>query len=89
LPEVLDLERLIDAHVSWETNGCLIWRGKTNNRGLPFINPTMWTSRAAHRVQYTRHFGAIPEGKAIGWKCGNKLCLEPSHLYPKDKDFGS
>lgn len=49
----------------------------------------MWTSRAAHRVQYTRHFGAIPEGKAIGWKCGNKLCLEPSHLYPKDKDFGS
>jgi hypothetical protein len=88
LPGALDLEKIIDRFVSRETNGCLVWRGKVNNRGLLLVTVGP-TSRAVHRLQYTRQFGPIPVGKAIGWTCGNRLCLEPSHLVPKDKDFGT
>jgi hypothetical protein len=87
LPAALDLEKIIDRRVSRETSagdgkGCLLWQGSVNNRGLPKITINRWTSRSASRLQYIRHHGPIPQGKTIGWSCGNRRCLEPSHLMP-------
>jgi len=41
-------------------------------------------SRPAHRFLYGMLHGAITEGKKVSHSCGNKLCMNPTHLVAND-----
>lgn len=36
----------------------------------------------AHRVFYETHVGPIPPGRDLHHRCGNRKCVNPSHLEP-------
>lgn len=64
----------------WIKNGqCKLWTGKLDKDGYGtfyFIKK----SRRAHRVAYFFEFGDIPKDMVIDHICGNRHCVEPSHL---------
>lgn len=53
---------------------CWIWCGQTVSGYGRF------REERAHRYAYQLHRGPIPEGMMIRHMCGNKLCVNPSHL---------
>lgn len=63
-------------------NGCRMWMGKPNKSGYG----TIWLNdvcKMAHRVAYELA-GNTLDHRPIHHKCGNKLCVEPSHLVAVD-----
>lgn len=62
--------------------GCVLWTGAKNSRNYPVIHGSgeMGTN-LAHRVAYIIATGDNPEPhEPIHHKCGQSLCIEPSHL---------
>lgn len=55
---------------------CWIWTGQIVNGYGRF------RGERAHRYAYHLHKGPIPEGLMVRHLCGNKLCVNPSHLEP-------
>lgn len=64
-----------------EQTGCWEWLGSRLNKGYGRCKigdkPVQ-----AHRVFYEHHVGPIPLGHDIHHRCGNKGCVNPSHLEP-------
>ena len=58
---------------------CYPWSFATNNKGYGhlWVKGKYWL---AHRYLYHITYGKIPKGKQVQHKCGNKLCIRPSHL---------
>lgn len=59
---------------------CLLWTG-----GLVYEGgqPRIWIDRKPHsarRVVFGLARGEIAEGRRIGLKCGERLCLHPEHM---------
>jgi len=62
------------------TNVCWPWLGRVNKgEGI-----AIWEGRrqAVHRIAWQITYGQIPKGPFILHTCGNKLWLNPVHLYP-------
>jgi len=55
---------------------CWKWKGQTANGYGRF------RGERAHRYAYQLHKGNIPDELMIRHLCGNKLCVNPSHLEP-------
>ena len=58
---------------------CLIWpylKGK-NGYGVVWFEGRLTT---AHRVVCAKVYGPCPEGKECAHSCGNRICVNPSHL---------
>ena len=58
---------------------CLIWTGWTNGKGYGgFFNGTKQVY--AHRWNYERVRGPIPDGLVLDHLCRNRKCVNPDHL---------
>lgn len=76
-------EERFAAKVQRAASGCLEWQGCINSRGYGvFIAGGRGSQVLAHRWNYERHVGPIPNGLTIDHLCANKVCVEPSHLEP-------
>lgn len=80
-----EVEELIssfqDKTMRCEDTGCLLWTAGRIDGGYG----RFWMLRRkhlAHRVSYVLFRGDIPEGHVVDHLCGNKSCVEPSHLEP-------
>lgn len=62
---------------------CWIWqRKKISGYGMTTMNGK---NVFAHRISYLLFVGEIPEGMMVCRECGNKLCINPEHLYLKSR----
>ena len=82
------LAKLFSRSVYQPSTGCRVWQGGTSSQGR---YGSLWhngTVRYAHRVAYEAAFGELPcgslthesESTEVHHVCGNRLCVEPSHL---------
>lgn len=77
------VEQLIRKNARRQTNGCLLWIGRTNSYGYGMI-AHKGVTYMAHRFVYEARVGPIPDGLTLDHfrpKCP-KNCVEPSHLEP-------
>jgi hypothetical protein len=62
-----------------DADECWAWTGRTSTKGYAVLS-IKYTDWYAHRLSYTRHKGAIPEGMVIDHLCRNTECINPDHL---------
>lgn len=60
-------------------NGCLEWTGPRKNTGYAQFS-YKGKNYLVHRLVYNLTSGEIPDGLVIDHICGNKLCVNRSHL---------
>jgi hypothetical protein len=76
-----------DVHRFWQLvvrNGpdeCWIYSGPTMN-GYPTFKAENGQIYQAHRLVFDIEYGEVPKGLFVRRRCNNKLCCNPSHLYP-------
>lgn len=86
--DVADLREKFEARYNtWSTNGCWNWTGGTT-RGFGYMvigsrqdNGGKSPRIQAHRLSYQLHLGDLERRDLVAQKCGNKLCVNPRHLY--------
>ena len=62
-------------------SGCIIWLGAMSGDGYGSINIDGHI-RCAHRVNYERVKGLVPDGHVLDHLCRVRLCVNPEHLEP-------
>jgi len=71
-----------------EDSECLNWIGSKSKFGYGRFTQRVFNgeggtvSHAAHRFIYKHAVGEIPNGLQLHHTCGNRLCVNPSHLIP-------
>lgn len=63
---------------------CWLWGGKVQRSGYAFFAPgkdAPIKSNTIQRIAYEMKIGDIPEGYDVRWKCSNKICVNPAHLF--------
>lgn len=62
-----------------KTDSCWLWLATTRcGKGEFFVGNKRIS---AEQYSWFYHHGSIPDGKFVLWSCGNRLCVNPSHLY--------
>ena len=62
-------------------NGCWLWIGAKYSNGYGQTKiPGTRKFTGAHRLSYQIHISAIPNGLVLDHLCGNKGCVNPTHL---------
>lgn len=64
-------------------SGCHEWTGSTNGKGYGVLLIGIDGRKRlllAHRLQFMRYHGKIPDGLVIMHRCDNKRCLNIDHL---------
>lgn len=64
-----------------DERGCRLWLGKPNKSGYGQVGNGSGGAKMAHRVAYELA-GNVLDHRPIHHKCGQKLCVEPTHLQP-------
>ena len=87
---VSDLRSKFMERVCWDStlvDYCWIWTGATSH-GFGYMvvgsrqdNAGKAPRIQAHRLSYTLHLGELEKRDLVAQKCGNKLCVNPRHLY--------
>jgi len=82
-PTTAPLEDRFWAKVIKNDDGCWGWTGGTAKFGYGSIRDWKDGNRLwlAHRLSWTLHNGAIPQGMAVLHRCDNPPCNRPDHLF--------
>jgi hypothetical protein len=64
-------------HFGADDGACWLWLGKCDAGGYG-----RQSSTGAHRAVYSLFVGPIPVGLTLDHLCGNRRCVNPSHLEP-------
>lgn len=62
---------------------CILWQGSLDVNGYGLLRLRTngrQHNRAAHRVEWEKHFGPIPAGAVVMHKCDNPPCYNIEHL---------
>lgn len=62
------------------SDDCEIWTKGTTGLGFPAMKKKGRTVYVK-RVRWEAYYGPIPEGMTVRSRCGNRLCVNPDHLY--------
>jgi len=73
------LEKLMEKVNVLSNDECWEWKTEHGNYGI--YNDITGKRTTAHRALWSYLFGEVPENLDVAHKCGNKKCLNPSHLY--------
>lgn len=60
-------------------DGCWLWGGNRHRDGYGVIT-IRGKPHSSHRVSFAIHNGGLQGGVVVRHMCGNKLCVNPSHL---------
>lgn len=64
-----------------KTDGCWLWVGARNRKGYGRLGDSQGSARAAHRISFELHKGAVPPGLLVCHTCDTPPCVNPAHLY--------
>lgn len=70
------------SHTKKLVSGCLVWTGKTNNKGYGMFSVKIgerWKTVSAHRWLFGEVFGIAPS-KIVMHSCDNPPCIALQHL---------
>jgi hypothetical protein len=76
------LDRSVEARFEFYcmyVGDCIVWTGSCQRGGYGQFN-TGKTMVLAHRYNYVRQYGPIPEGLQVDHLCRNRHCVNPGHL---------
>lgn len=82
-PRGLSTEERLEMNSGPVTDGgCRIWQGGSDD-GYPLLHHTSMGTKLAHRIAYMTSTGdKVPSHVPIHHRCGNSMCVEPTHLFP-------
>lgn len=66
-------------------NGCWLWTAAIGTSGHGAFNGLPHLGPGAHRLSWIASYGPIPARHTVKQVCGDKLCVNPEHLYLADR----
>lgn len=73
------MDTLIQTGRTTRVGECLVWHGAKAGRGYGVVGDDR--ERYVHRLVMLLDGRTVPPGHQAAHKCGNKACIEPTHLY--------
>jgi HNH endonuclease len=73
-------DRYATVQLAYESE-CWIWKLARNRDGYGVVRDGAGM-KLAHRVEYEKHEGAIPDGLTLDHLCKERGCVNPAHLQP-------
>lgn len=81
-------DRLKTHTVILADSDCWQWQSQVSNSGYGRImlrdEDGHMSMQSAHRASYTAFVGELPAEKKVVQSCGNRLCINPTHLLLQD-----
>ena len=66
---------------------CWVWTGQISNSGYGRMMISLQDGvmhESAHRLSYLAFVGPLKKEDVVHQRCGNRLCVNPDHLFIKD-----
>lgn len=70
-----------------KTNGCWLWTGKSTKKGGFGSFQIRGENVSPHRISYMIHSGENASGRDVKRTCDNPSCVNPDHLFVKERSI--